>query len=85
MLIAEIGIGLLQNFRYYLSDRIRIYNEGIVSVTGNILKFTVSEEYDNRINWNVGILWQTSPNGLDMSGVLHDRVIKAMLFFTIRQ
>lgn len=83
--VAIIGIGLNHNLRYYLPDGTRIYNESIVCLTSNTLKHTISEEYYNRINWDTGILRQTLFDSTDMSGVLHHRIIKAMLLSAISQ
>ena len=83
--VAEDGVGLCQNLRYYSLNRMRIYYKGIVSMTTNVLKLTVTKEYDDRINRDAVILWQRLPDGLNMSGILHDRIIKAMLLFAICQ
>lgn len=85
ILVAEISIGLHQNFGYYLLDRMRIYYKYIVCITSNILKLTIPEEYYNRINWNAGILRKTLRNALNMPRILHNGIIETMLFLTIRQ
>ena len=83
--VAEDGVGLCHNLRYYSLNGMRIYDKGIVSMTTNVLKLAVPKEYDDRINRDAVILWQRLPDSLNMSGILHDRIIKAMPFFTISQ
>ena len=83
--VAENGIRLNQDFRHYTPDRAWIYDESIVGITSNVLKLAISKEHYDRIYWNVGILRQTLPNSLNMPGILHDRIVKAMLFPAISQ
>ena len=45
--VAESGIRLSQNLRYYSLDRTRIYNESIIGMASNILKFTIPKENDD--------------------------------------
>lgn len=85
MLVIVICFGLHQNLGYYTPNGTRVDNTSVISSTRDILKFTVSEKYNNRKNRNIRIVRQTLSYGLNMSGILHNRIVKAMFFFSVCQ
>lgn len=48
MLVIVICFGLHQNLGYYTPNGTRVDNTSVISSTRDILKFTVSEKYNNR-------------------------------------
>ena len=85
MLVAEFGIGLHHYTTHHPTDRAWIYNKGIVGVASDILKLATAEKHYDGINRDARILRQALPNGLNMPGILHHRIVKTVFLPTIRQ
>ena len=68
-----------------MTDRMRVYYKSVFYIADNILQLIVSPKHYNGIKWDTGILRQTLSNSLNVTGILQNWIIEAILFSTICQ